>query len=602
MLFDLFACFDFGENKVKSTNPFKEIDPYKKMIFAHQESLSDDAYLVSLHKRHDDNSPVHDDDDFQVRIFGYCFARTDSSYLKDRSRLSANRIAQIFDEHGAAFIEMIKGSFSILIFDKRKKELSVFTDPLNVRPLYYTHYASQLAISSSLAVIVKWMDDAGVEPSINYPALIEYKLFGYILNDDTLLKDVATIPPGASLRFTRDGVVLDVHRNPFEAFGSLEIEHPNEQVAVDRLEAILKKNLELHLFDSDRTCFALTGGLNSRTNLALLENKAKDFLFYTYGNKDSIDIAIANKITTAFNLRSKPVVFDDSFQKGLQKNVDLALGLGDGMSDIRHTYELFAYKEVAKSYDYVMTGFFGNELLTPPVLPNAFINKWMMALLNADDMEASLENIVSAENLKGINEEVLRQNKSAVVQRVLENPLVSNNLDPAKKYFFFMLMVAARKEFMKAVKVEKSFVENLHPFLDIEYIEVLLKTPFSWVHTWKGEPKDSWESDKLYALLIDRNKPRLNNILSTGGYTPKYLLKSRFKPIMKLENLYNKKKISRNENYDFNSNIVDYLTKSLTSLGQDNSSDNQGVADNREKGYIQRNVALNYWLEKNNIS
>ncbi len=604
MLFDLFASFDFSGKKVSAANPFRETDPYKKMIFAHQESISDDAYLISLHKRHDNNFPVHDDEHYQVRIFGYCFARTDNPYLKDRSRLSANRIAQIFDEHKASFIEMIKGSFSILIFDKRKDEVLVFTDPLNVRPLYYTLNSSQLVLSTSLAVILQQMEESGRKASINYPALIEHRLFGYILNDDTFLNDVAITPPGACLRFTRDGLSVKTYYDPFEAFGSLQVEHANEQVAVDKLEAILKKNLDLHLFDSDRTSFALTGGLNSRTNLALLENKAKDFLFYTYGSRESADIAIANKITAAFSLRSKPVVFDESFLKALQKNSELALGLGDGMSEFNHIYELFAYKEIAKSYDYIMTGFFGNELLTPPSLPNSTIGKSLMTLLDSSDPGNSLESILIGAKLSGISEELLLQNKSAVVARIQENPFIVNDLDAAKKYFLFLLMVAARKNFMRAVKVEKSFIENLHPFLDIEYVELLLKTPFTWVHHWKreGEVSDSWKPDKLYALLIDRSKPRLNNILSTRGYTPKYLLKSRFNPVMKLEYYYNRKKVSRPEVYDYNKEIAEYIHKNTASSSSSAQAESSAITSPGNAAHTDSDLTLRYWFEKNNIN
>src|SRR5690606_19909107 len=149
--------------------------------------------------------------------------------------------------------------------------------------------------------------------SVNYPALIEHQLFGYILNDDTFLKDVFAVSPGSCLKFDKAGVGIKPYWDSFKTFASAEIEHSNEQVAIDKLEAILRKNLDLYLFDSDRTAFALTGGLNSRINLALLENKAKDFLFYTYGGQDNPDILIATKIAKTFSLRSKPILFDETF-------------------------------------------------------------------------------------------------------------------------------------------------------------------------------------------------------------------------------------------------------------------------------------------------
>lgn len=603
MLFDLFACFSFGEDKVKSRNPFKDLDPYRKMMFARQESVADDAYLISLHKRHDDNFPVHEDDQYQVRIFGYCFVRADNNELKDRSRLSANRIAQIYDDYGSAFVEKIKGSFSILIFDKRKKELLVFTDPLNVRPLYYSQKASQFMVSSSVAAIAKALrrEDAGL--SVNYPALIEHQLFGYILNDDTFLKDVFAVSPGSCLKFDKAGLGIKPYWDSFKTFASAEIEHSNEQVAIDKLEAILRKNLDLYLFDSDRTAFALTGGLNSRTNLALLENKAKDFLFYTYGGQDNPDILIATKIAKTFSLRSKPILFDETFQKNLEKNSDLALGLGDGMSEIKHIYTLFAYKEIAKSYDYVLTGFFGSELLTPPQLQNLLINKQMREVLDSSDKEQTMVNILEGANLEGVDEDTFARYKNDVIKRVLANPFIVNEENTAQKYFNFILMIAARKLLMKEVKVEKSYVRNLHPFLDIEYIELLVRTPFSWIHSWPADPivKDVRRSERLHAHLMHRNKPRLNNVLSTSGYTPRYLLKNSFSPMMKLEYFYNKKKVTRQEGYCFNNEILAYLGKNVALAGGSNKASNQA---NKEPvaGEQSREIAMKYWLETNQLA
>lgn len=603
MLFDLFAFFDLSEDKVRCGNPFKDLEPYKKMIFAHQEALSDDAYLVNLHKRHDDNFPVHDDGQYQVRMFGYCFARTDNSYLKDRGRLSANRIAQIYDEYGSDFVQLIKGSFSILIFEKKKKELLIFTDPLNVRPLNYIQRNSQIFVSSSLSAIAHVLRERNVQVVKNYPALIEYHLFGYILNDDTFLKDVSVVPPGASLKFNGAGLQIQRYWDPFKAFGTIEIEHSNEQVAVDKLEAALKKNLDLHLFDPDRTAIALTGGLNSRTNLALLENKAKDFLFYTYGDEKNADVAIAKKITKGLNLRSKSILFDDSFQKGLQKNSDQALGLGDGMAEIKHVYALFAYKEIAKSYDYILTGFFGNELLTPPQLPNFLLRKEMVELLNATDKKQTMDSLLTSLVGSGISESVLEEYGQEATERVLSNPFIVNEEPVAKKYFYFILMVATRKVFMKDVKIEKSFVENLHPFLDIEYIELLLKTPFFWAHTWTGEniSKSVWKWDKLYAYLMDRNKPRLNAILSTRGYTPKHLLNSRFNPMMKLEYFYNRKKIAKQENDGFDKEILNYISKDLASGSVKDGIDNQESNGKYPKEDSKREITLRYWFERNNL-
>ena len=603
MLFDLFACFDLGTTKLKVDNPFKDLEAYKKMMFAEQETSSDNAYLLSLHKRHDDNVPVHEDSNYDVRIFGYCFPRIDNSQLKDRIKLSANRIALIYEDIGPDFVKNIKGSFSILIYDKRKREVLVFSDPLNIRPFYYYQKDNRLAVSTSLSALSKFIQDQKEEVLLNYPAIIEYNIFGYILNEDTYIQQVKMMSPGSILKYSAQETVINQYWNIFENLRDFKIEFKEDQRALDMLEKLLKKNLGLYLFDSDRTAMALSGDLNTRTNVALLGNKSKDYLFYSYGTENNYDFSISKKIAKSANLRFKPIYYDETFQKSFNKNTEIALGLGDGMAEGNHLNSLYAYKEIGKSYDYILTGLFGTELLSPPNIPSDFVSGDIQELLATDDKEKSINKILDKANECGfIEKSIIEKYREEVKDRILSNPFIFNDYKLSEKYFYFMMMVGIRKIYMKEVKIERPFVENLHPFFDIEYIELLVKTPFSWIHSWTGPGRSSnLNHDRFFVFLMDRNKPRLNNIISTKGYTPKYLLNNFFSPVLKLEHLYYVNRMKEKVNLNTESLLWEYfkLSKSLDYKADFlNNETSKEINENKDSIKLS---ALKHWLIKNNL-
>lgn len=604
MLFDLFACIDFSDNEINCVNPFTGLDPYKKLMFAEQEVSMRHAYLVSLHKRHDDNFQVHQDSNLEIRIFGYCFPRTNSQLIKDKTKLSANRISQIYKELGKDFMTEIKGSFAIFIWDKKNNTFQVFTDPLNVRPVYYYHEGTTLVISTTLAAISSHMKSNKEETTLNYPAIIEYYLFEYVLNDDTYIENVYTIPPGGLLRFDKKGLQVDQYWKISEEISDFTIEHTDEERALDKLENILKKNLSLYLSDPDRTAIALTGGYDSRTNLALLGNRSKDYLFYSYGTEGNYDLSIPKKIAKSLNLRFKAICLDEQYYKNYNKNAELAIGLGDGIAEANRGNYLYAFKELGKSYDYILTGLFGSELIKHPTSVGNFINQDMKDILEGESPENLIDKILDkAEKQNFIDKKIFQQHRETVKKRVLGNPYIINDHNLPIKYFYFLLIIGIRKYFMKEIKVERPFVENLHPFFDIEFIKVLLKTPFPWIHHWEGKKNliKGLTTHKFYVSLMKRNNSKLVDIISTHGYTPKYLLNSFFVPYMTLEYMYYKKRIRAKGSFHSAEPVWNYF-KQIDTLNGDGSFINELKPQENEdnKNTIKLN-SLKHWLVKNKL-
>lgn len=561
MLFDLFALIDFSEEIKRPSDPFAGQEGYQALRYQEVLKETPDCSVRSLFKHLPDPLSYFEDESFAVYVYGYCFPRMDSSFFKEDKRLTAQQLADGYHQLQQYLLKQIKGSFSLLIYDKKGQQVQLFTDPFNVRPMYYQLKENRLAVSTSLSAIMQYLRESGQPVEVDETSVLEYYLFEYVLGDQTYIQSVSCMPAGGWLSFSEDGLEVRNYWDPFAELADFNIQYKEEE-AVEVLEKVLKHNLDLYLSGNRPTAVALTGGYDSRTNLALLGDKAKDYLFYSYGIKGTYDLAIPQKISKSLGLNFKPIYLDQSYQDQFSKYARQAISLGDGIAEASRANYLFAFDKLGTEYDSILTGLFGSELIKHPTSVGNFIDQNMKRLLNSQEPELVLKELLEEVKETGcIQDDMLQANRSELESRVLGNRYVINKHTHPIKYFYFLLMVGVRKYFMKEIKVERPFVENLHPFLDIEFVESLLKTPFPWVYHWTGR-KDllkSLQTHRFYVSLIHKNQPKLSGILSTHGYKPRYLLNKATLPLMSVQYLYYKDKIKAKGSFNSLEPIWDYF-------------------------------------------
>lgn len=605
MLFDLFALIDFSEDIKTSFNPFAEQQAYKNLTYHEQLTESGQTHIRSLYKREADALSFYEDEAVEVYIFGYCFPRSDSRFFGEHKRLTAQQIAFGYSKLQQHFLKQIKGSFSLLIVDKKREQLQLFTDPLNVRPTYYLKQGSRLAVSTSLSSLLQYMQASGQEVVVDETSVMEYYLFEYVLGEQTYIRSVSSMPAGGWLSYMEEGLEVRQYWNPFEDLNKFEIRYKEEE-AVEKLEAILKHNIALYLSGNRPTAIALTGGYDSRTNLALLGERAKDYLFYSYGVQGTYDLAIPQEIARKMGLKFRSVYLNRKYKESYSRNAREAIGLGDGIAEASRANYLFAFKELGKEYDSILTGLFGSELIKHPTSVGNFIDSNSKRLLNSKKPEEALETILKEAQAEGyIQPSMLRRNRQELEARVLGNPFINNAKSLPQKYFYFLLMVGVRKYFMKEIKVERPYVENLHPFLDIEFVETLLQTPFPWVYHWTGQ-KDlvkSMQTHSFYVSLIHKNEPKLSAILSTHAYKPRFLLNKATLPLMALQYWYYKDKIKNKGSFNSLEPIWKYFVENPVNGRYESLFNNkqlQTVRDVDAKNTIKLS-SLQHWMSANQV-
>ncbi len=493
----------------------------------------------------DQNFPeVLQTEDYFVMIFGYCFSRAGNENNQIQ-RLQAEEVLKIYKKSGNSIVKQIKGSYTLIIFNIKSNSLNIFTDELNIRTVYYSQQGNKLLISNSLSAFIKYSPkDFSV---INTKAVLEYALFDFVLTNETFIKQINYLSPASRLEYSKNQLKSTQYWDIFTAFNKQNPEL-NEQESFTQINNLLKKNLSAYLSEPEKTAFALTGGYDSRTNLALLNGKHSSGYYYSYGVKGSYDIKFAQKVAKKLDLNFNPFILDHRFAENFPDNALTAIKVGDGMVEMSRANYIHAFKDIGKDFDYILTGLFGSELIKRPTSLGGYIDKNIQSLLFAENFEDTYEQIIEKAIENGcINKNLLKIYQNDILKDLKANPYISNKQDEAQKYFFYMVGWGMRKYFMKEIKAERLFVENLHPYMDIEFIELLLKTPFPWVYNW-GKKKnlfDNLKIHKFYAQLMQMNNKQLTNIPTTHAYKPKYLLNKIYLPLLIGQYIYLRRKIKK---------------------------------------------------------
>jgi asparagine synthetase B (glutamine-hydrolysing) len=507
-------------------------------------NIKEQDIQVSILGKNKNFPEIMQDDEFLILIFGYCFTRFGDNNSKIM-RLQAKDIPAIYKKHGKDIVKQIKGSYAVIIYNFRIGSLDIFTDELNLRTVHYAQTEDKLFISNSVSSFVNYSRTNF--STINTKAILEYALFDFVLTDETFIKNVHTIPPAAQLKYFDNQVKISRYWDIFNVFKNSKPELP-KAAAYKEINQLLKKNLDAYLSEPEKTAFALTGGYDSRTNLALLNGKHASGYYYSYGVKGSYDIKFAQKVARKLKLNFHPFILDNRFADNFPENALTAINIGDGMVEMSRANYIYAFKNLATDFDYILTGLFGSELIKRPTSLGGYIDKNIHALLFSDNIDETYQGIIEKALDNGcINKELLKVYEKDILNDLKSNPYINNKYSDAKKYFFYMVGWGMRKYFMKEIKAERLFVENLHPYMDIEFIELLLKTPFPWIYNWgrKKNLLDNLKIHKFYAQLMQMNNKKLTNIPTTHAYKPKYLLNKMYLPLLIAQYAFLRRKIKK---------------------------------------------------------
>jgi asparagine synthase (glutamine-hydrolysing) len=124
---------------------------------------------------------------------GYCF----------QTECDTEVVGRAYHCWGEEFAERLEGMFAVAIADLRCDDVVLARDPLGIKPLYIADTNNATRIASTLPALLA---GGGIRSDIDPVSLHHYLSFHSVVpGERTMLKQIARVPPGTTLRLRADG-------------------------------------------------------------------------------------------------------------------------------------------------------------------------------------------------------------------------------------------------------------------------------------------------------------------------------------------------------------------------------------------------------------
>ena len=273
----------------------------------------------------------------------------------------------LYEELGEDFILRLNGSFVIVIYDFKEKKLLIVNDRYGLMPHYYAINHGKLLFAPEVKAILQ---DNTFKKELNEEAVADFFAFGEILGDKTFFKGIEVLPPASIFIYKNNG------KSSIKQYWNFNYKpdyNKSEDEFIDDVVKTFKEAVEIRMEDDYRYSVSLSGGLDSRSIVAAIEESArKNVLAFTFGPLDCDEVNIAKKVsskagTTHNVMEITPEMIIDNAEK--------EIFYSDGMDYIGVSYIPPIYKFIKEdNRDIVLDGLAFDLTLGGSYLTKRIIN------------------------------------------------------------------------------------------------------------------------------------------------------------------------------------------------------------------------------------
>ncbi|CAN5397315.1 hypothetical protein BH10BAC5_BH10BAC5_11550 [soil metagenome] len=459
--------------------------------------------------------------------YGRLFTQNDDFVLVYGDLLP--RLNSVTDNPGDLFvikpeelIDKFKGNYVIL--RSIGGRINLWSNPLITKPVFY-HVAenSTIYISSNLSWLHKNSGSHKIHPS----SVIAIQAFDLIPGNRTLFDDIYILQGGEEITFVNG---TPVSRKYYEISQLLRNKVMEESRSFDILSVILKENMKRFLHSVDKTSSALTGGFDGRLNFSTMtEAERKKVLFYSYGRKGSMQLSIPAEISRKLKVNYKGIPLDEDYEKDFAENSVEALKLSDGFAPFMRANYLYSHKIISKITTYLITGIFGSEVMRPwHDLGGIQMSDKVREIFMSDDRKKAFDDVFDRMENEGY---ILKEHYPEARKELFD--YLNNkyfipfaDLLPQEQLYALFFTEGITKFFTQEIRVEKYYMTHFLPFIDLDFAEALLQSPFLGLRNgfYENSAIKRRRGQRFYAMLMNRFCPEIAKIKTDRGYAPRSLI------------------------------------------------------------------------------
>ncbi len=181
-----------------------------------------------------------------------------------RTRSDTEVLVHLYEEHGLALVERLRGMFAFALWDQNQRQLVLARDRLGLKPLYIYRDSERLVFGSEIKAILAC---PGVARAVDPSAVEDYLAYGMVPGARTIFQGIEKLPPAHVLAVRSEELTAPARR-----YWRLRIEpdfSPTADEWQDAIRAKLDETTRLHLIADVPVGAFLSGGIDSSLVVAL---------------------------------------------------------------------------------------------------------------------------------------------------------------------------------------------------------------------------------------------------------------------------------------------------------------------------------------------
>jgi asparagine synthase (glutamine-hydrolysing) len=264
-------------------------------------------------------------------------------------------ILRLYEEKGEQFIHDLEGAFIVMIWNRSRQEVIIANDRFGLYPLFYAHYDGKLIFAPEMKGIL--CDDT-FPRTLNLTALAQYVRFQHLLGERTFFEDIQLLPNASLLIYDLSAASCSV--KPYWTFDDIPYRpEVSFDEAVEEAGRLLRRTVQRLSGDAYRPGVYLSGGLDSRTILGMVERRP--VISLTYGTQNCRDVYYARRIAKAVG--SDHHWFDLPDGEWVREHVDFHLDLTEGFHSWIHAHGISTLPQARQLMDVNLTGWDGGTIM-----------------------------------------------------------------------------------------------------------------------------------------------------------------------------------------------------------------------------------------------
>lgn len=296
---------------------------------------------------------------FNGEIYNFKKLRKHLKIKHFKSNSDTEVLLNLYEEMGTKVFKLIKGMFSILIYNLKTKKILVARDQFGIKPLYVSETHESIIFSSEIKPILNY----NKKNNLNYRSMAEFLLLGKQDHQNiTFFEGVEAVKPSYYYKYNKNHIIKKKYWSIF----SNNHRKQNEKLTIDRLNNLIDFKIDDYLISDKKIGVFMSSGIDS-TSLASLVNQKTNYKIdsFTYDFKNNYnlgesDVAKLNAKKIGINnhkvfLTSNDIINDFEELSSLMESPFTSIRL----FAVKKLYEL-AKKE---KYNVIIEGTGGDEIL-----------------------------------------------------------------------------------------------------------------------------------------------------------------------------------------------------------------------------------------------